>query len=177
MQEFLRKLRLITDVSIPLKTDKTQFVQLLQQHVDAGKTDFFSSLFSSAFEVFSSSPNQYVGEIWQDSFKIRRKAHLFEPSLTFARVKGQVASTAEGTLVEAEIDGSSGVLSFVAFLAVFYLIFIVTTLFSGQLPVVALVFFLFHGALMIGIPYLVTRRGVQRMAYNLERDLYFIVKE
>jgi cytochrome c biogenesis protein CcdA len=67
------------------------------------------------------------------------------------------------------------------FLIVFYLIFIIA--FStadhikGNASGFAFPFILIHALIMFGIPYLMMRRSVSRMKYDLERDLFFMTKK
>lgn len=37
-------------------------------------------------------------------------------------------------------------------------------------------FFVVHAAFLMGIPYLIMRRGVARMKYELERDFYYMTR-
>ena len=59
MEEFLRKIKLIDSFSISLNTNKNDFVFALRKNIDEDDID---SIFSSAFEIFSSSKNIFKGK-------------------------------------------------------------------------------------------------------------------
>jgi hypothetical protein len=62
MDNFLRKINLIKDITIQLPVSKTEFIQKFRNNVDE------SDLGYVPFEVFQSSTNEYKGNIGNKYF-------------------------------------------------------------------------------------------------------------
>ena len=174
INDFLRKIRLIDNFDIELEIDKNDFFKILQNNVDEKQSDFF--------DAFSVSKNEYKGIVTQDNFEIKRKRRFFDMNLNFSKAKGTIIQNDSKLIIDTEINAFQGQMMFMLiFLIVFYLIFIIAFYtadrINGNSPVIAFPFILIHALFMFGIPYLMMRRSVSRMKYDLERDLFFMTKK
>ncbi|WPO79053.1 hypothetical protein [Flavobacterium sp. KACC 22761] len=173
MDDFLRKLQLIKDITIQLPISKIDFIQKFRNHVDQSDLGF------SPFEVFESSRNEYKGNISNNIFELKKRRKLFDTNYSFAKVIGQFSENSNHLNINAEIRGfRKRMLFLVGMLLLFYSIFIIASFFtpsgdSGPGAYFFLPFILFHMSLMLGIPYFIIRRSVKRMIYDLERDLHY----
>lgn len=178
MKEFLEKLKLIQHLETELNINRKDFVDKLYNQVDKGDIGFLLDL----FDVFSSSKNDYKGHVGYDGFKIRKKKRFLDMNINTAVAKGKYHQKDDVLLITAEINGFKGIMiPFYIFLPIFYSIFFVTFLFTdkvnGGMEIFALLFIIFHAALMMGIPYLFMRRSVKLLKRELEREFYFLTKE
>jgi hypothetical protein len=175
MKELLERLKLIQHFTIEIEAEKSDFVKKLMERVDEGST----GTFFSAFEAFDSSKNEYKGTARSDGFKIRRRRKFFDMNLNLAIAKGSYRQKDNLLLIDTEIYGFHGMLiPFYIFVPIFYVIGIIVFLTTDNPPQPWFVFpfIVVHAVFMLGIPYLIMRKGVNRMKYDLERDLFFIAK-
>lgn len=171
MDNFLRKINLIKDITIQLPVTKTEFIQKFRNNVDE------SDLGYVPFEVFQSSTNEYKGNIENNTFELKKRKKIFDTNYSFAKVSGELAQEDNQLTINVEIFGfRKRMLIFVAFILLFYFIFFVGTISdSDTFPFFIFPFLLIHMSLMLIIPYFVVRRSVNRMAYDLERDFHYWV--
>lgn len=173
MTDFLRKIHLVKDISIQLPVSKTEFIQKFRKHVDQFDFSFVP------FEVFQSSKNEYKGYISNNNFALRKIRKLFDTNYSFAKVTGEFSEKDNLLNINAEINGFRTRLFFIFGIALmFYSIFIFVAIFlpgDNAAPFFVLPFLLLHMSLMFGIPYLVIKRSVKRMIYDLERDFHYWV--
>jgi hypothetical protein len=112
MNEFLRKVNLIDHLTTNLQMNRNDFVDKLSRITDEGGTGFFAN----PFEAFSSSENEFKGQVTYEGFELRRRATLFNnynmavASGTFTESNGQLT-------IETEIKGFH---RFIIFFYVFY---------------------------------------------------------
>jgi hypothetical protein len=177
MKEFLRKVKIVDNLKTEIEIQKTEFVSRFRKNVDEGSIGFMSD----TFDIFSSSENQFKGHVGYDSFKIKRKKRFFDMNLNFAVAEGSYRQRESTLIIEAEINGLSGmIVPFYIIAIVFYTIFILTLFFAdnteGNGTVVALPFIIFHAAVMLGIPYFIMRRSTSRLKYDLEREFFYLTK-
>ncbi|MTH15790.1 hypothetical protein [Flavobacterium sp. LC2016-01] len=171
MDTFLRKIQLIKDISIQLPVSKTDFIQKFRTNVDESDLSFVP------FEVFRSSTSEYKGNIDGSAFELKKRRRLFDTNYSFATVTGSLIDRNDKLIIDAEILGfKKRMIFFFAFIVLIYLIaFTGMMLGSDEIPFFVLPFLLIHMSLMLGIPYFVIRRSVNRMAYDLERDFHYWV--
>lgn len=176
MKEFLRRLGLVEDFSTELPIEKTAFVNRLKSQVDEGDI----GVFSDPFEVFSSSKNEFKGQVGFNKFKIKRRRRFFDMNLNNAIAQGTYVQEGGPLRINAEINGFIGMTIPFFLLIAFYLIFIgaffMADSIEGNEAGFVLPFIVIHAAFMFGIPYLVMRRSVKRMKHDLEREFYFMTK-
>jgi hypothetical protein len=177
MKGFLRKLKLIGDFSTEIKMEKAAFVNKFKNHVDEGDTGFFPD----TLDAFSSSKNEFKGHVGLDYFKIKRRRRFFDMNMNFAIASGSYKQKGESLIIDAEINGFSGIMvPFYLFTIVFYVMFIsaffLADKIEGNGAGFALPFIIIHAAFMFGIPYFMMRRSVTRMKRELEREFYYMTK-
>jgi hypothetical protein len=176
MKELLERLKLVVHFTIELEIEKSVFVSKLMQNIDEGDT----SIFFTPFEAFSSSKSDYKGKVAFDQFKIRRRKRFFDIAWTLATAKGAFKQVDKNVVIETEINGFHGIfIPYYIFVPIFYLLFIMGFVFSdsnqGELYFIPMI--IIHAVFMLGFPYFFMRRGVNRMKYELERDLYYMIRK
>lgn len=180
MEDFLRRIKLIDDMSLRLNVTTTEFVSKLRSHVDE---EDINSLFSGLFEAFSSSKKKYKGEVDSRGFHIRKKRQLFKKQRMTAYAKGNYRLNGDILVVNAVINPFNfnkillkGFL-FICYLTfLFYLIFdevLLKDLFNN-LPIP---FLLFGFVAMFVMPYFSLRRSVSNMKDDLEKQFLLFVSE
>ncbi|SEN85131.1 hypothetical protein SAMN05444671_2254 [Flavobacterium sp. CF108] len=171
MDNFLRKINLVKDITIQLPVSKIDFTEKFRNNVDESDLSFVP------FEVFQSSKNEYKGNIDGSAFELKKRRRLFDTNYSFAEVTGSLIEKNDNLVIDAEILGfKKRMIIIFAFIVLFYLIIFTAMLLGGDtISFIFLPFLLFHMAIMLGIPYLVIRRSVNRMAYDLERDFHYWV--
>ena len=177
MEHLLEKLKLLQYQTIKLDIHKNRFVEILKSNVDKGNASFFTS----SFEAFSSSKNEYKGEVSFDGFKIRRRRKMFDVNMNFAIASGKFIQKDGQLIIETRINSFSGVfIFFYVMLILFYLGMSILELmgeFSGEdAPFIVFPMLLIHALFMFGVPYFLMRRSTNRMKYDLERDFYYFTK-
>ncbi|RED23825.1 hypothetical protein BD847_2897 [Flavobacterium cutihirudinis] len=169
MSDFLRKIQLIKDITIQLPISKKDFTEKFRNNVDESDFSFVP------FEVFQSSRNEYKGNIDGSAFELKKRRRLFDTNYSFAKVTGSLIERNDKLIIDAEILGFRKIMIlFFGFTIFFYLIAFTGMMFgNNNIPFFALTFLLIHMSLVLGIPYFVIRRSVNRMAYDLERDFHY----
>lgn len=177
METYLRKYGLIDNITLTLKTDKQTFARKLANNVDVGSI----GTFSSAFEGWESSNNDYKGQVTNNGFTIRRRKTFFQTQgVSMPIINGVFKENREELIIEAEIKSHTkflvpaliiGLLFYLVFISIFSL-----SVAQGEndflwfvIPVV-----LIHMSLMLGLPYFIMKRGVSRAKKDLKRDLFYI---
>ncbi|HOX81899.1 MAG TPA: hypothetical protein PLJ60_11690 [Chryseolinea sp.] len=177
MKELLERIKLIVHFTIELEIEKPVFVNKLIQNIDEGDT----GTFFSPFEAFSSSKNNYKGKVAFDQFKIRRRRKFFDTNMNLATAKGAFKQVDKNVVIQTEINGFNGMLiPYYIFVPIFYLLFIIGFAFADSSPQelwYIIPFMIVHATLMLGFPYFFMRRGVSKMKYELERDLYYMIRK
>ena len=178
MKEFLKKIKLIEHLKTDIEIQKTEFVSKFRQQGDEGST----GIFSDTFDVFSSSKNEYKGQVGYEGFKIKRRRKFFDMNMNLAVASGTYRQNNEKLIIETEINGFSGMMiPFYLFAIVFYSIFIgaffMADNIEGNGDGFALPFIFIHAAFMFGIPYFMMRRSTKRMKHELEREFYYMTKK
>lgn len=178
MDDLLTRLKLKVSLTTELNIDKGDFVKILKANVDEGGT----GMFSSSFEAFSSSKNDYKGYVGYDGFKIRKRKRLFEMNQGWAVASGTYGQRSEMLVVKTEISGFTGMMiPFYGFLIIFYTIFLISSLTTSNsadnAPGFLFPFIILHALFMFGIPYFIMRRGTSRFKRDLEREFHFLVNK
>lgn len=174
MKEFLRKIKLIDNLTTTLQLSRQDFINNLSSITD----EVGVGIFSDPFEAFSTSKNEFKGQITHHGFKLKRKKKFFEPNGNTAIAIGNIKEEIGQITIQTEINGFNNFM-FVCygFLIVFYSIFFVGFMFSMlNMPFFVFPLIMLHGALMVFIPYLIMRRSVKKMKYELEREFFYLTK-
>nr|WP_321235557.1 hypothetical protein [uncultured Psychroserpens sp.] len=174
MESFLRKIKLIDDMTTELSISKSEFIARLSALVEESSLGLFSDL----GDVFSSNRAEYKGRVDYNGFKLKRKRRFFDTKINIAIVTGTYRQVADKLVIDSKIVGFKGVMIFFfLFILLFYLLFIGTFLSNGidsNMPTFVLPFMLVHALFMFGIPYFIMRRSVKRFKYDLEREYHYI---
>jgi hypothetical protein len=175
MKDFLIKLKLIDYLTIHLSISKAKFIERLLLITDQRDTVFFSGLSNA----FSSSKNEFKGEIKNDEFKLKRRTRLFDTSMNAAVANGKLHETEGQLTIEAEIKSFNNLyVIYYVFLVIFYSIFIIVFMFSNSdMLLIIIPFILLHGAMMSLVPYFFMRRSVKKLKYELEREFFYLTKD
>ncbi|MAY82977.1 MAG: hypothetical protein CMP59_02495 [Flavobacteriales bacterium] len=177
MKDFLKSIKLIDQFETELIIQKHDFVQRFLKVVDQGSV----GTFSNPLEAFSSSKNEFKGEVGINGFRIRRIRKFFQPNMSLAIAKGRFTQRDDKLIINTEIDGlRTHILFFYIFGIIFYGIFLTAFLsidkIEGEFSYILFPFLILHAVFMFGIPYFVMRRSVKRMKYELEREFAFVAK-
>lgn len=176
MDKLLTKLNFIKTATIELPIEKYNFISILNSNIDKSELGYFSDI----GDVFSSSKAEYKGHINSYGFKLKKKRKFFDTNVNFATVEGQFDQQGDTLKIKMEINGFSNQMApFFIMVPLFYLFAIVMVFQGGgtESSIIAIPFLLIHALFMFGIPYFIMRRSVKRMKYELERDLYFMIKK
>jgi hypothetical protein len=172
MNNFLRKINLIKDINIELQISKIDFTKKFRENVDESNLGF------EPFEVFTSSKNEYKGTIENNGFELKKRRKLFDTSHSFAKATGKFTQETDKLIIKTEVNGfQRKMIFFLGFFLLFYAIFFSVFLFTdtGGATFFVFPFLVLHMTFMLGIPYFIMRRSVNRMTYDLERDFHYWV--
>lgn len=174
MKELLKRLKLVDYLYTTLPINKTDFINRLQQITDIGNT----GMFSDTFDVFSSSKNEFKGQVDLNGFKLKRRRRLFDTNMNFAVASGTFAENKGQLIIEAEVNGFKHFfIFFYIFLIIIYSVFIFGFLGTkNKENFVAIPFILVHATFMFVLPYFMMRRSVARLKYELEREFFYLTK-
>ncbi|MBT6236525.1 MAG: hypothetical protein HOI49_10615 [Bacteroidetes bacterium] len=179
MERLLKKLKLVDEFEIELNIQKADFISRLEDKVKPSDL----GLFSDSFGAFSSSKKEYIGSVIQSGFKIKKRKKFFDMNLPFAVAKGKWTEREMSLSIKTKIDGFPRMfILFYVFLIMFYGMFLIGVLLSGEADggaskFIFIPFLLIHGTFMMGIPYLLMRRSLGKLKYDLEREFYFLTKD
>ncbi|PIF30937.1 hypothetical protein CLU81_1395 [Flavobacterium sp. 9] len=172
MNDFLRKINFIKDIVIQLPVSKIDFIEKFRINVDE------SNLSYEPFEVFQSSTNEYKGYIENNYFELKKRRKLFDMNYPFAKVTGELTQENDQLIINAEISCfRKRMILFLVGILLFYSLFFISMAFNSEnkIPFFIVPFLLVHMSLMIGAPYFIIRKIVNKMAYDLERDFHYWV--
>ena len=174
MKEFLRKIKLIDYLTMNLEMSRQDFVDKLSAITDQGST----GVFADPFDAFSSSKNEYKGQVSFEQFKIKKRRRFFDNSFNMAIASGVFTENNGQLTIDTEINGFNNfMIFFYGILVVFYSIFIGVAYLDKKTGFFVLAFILIHGALMFSIPYFMMRRSIKRLMYDLEREFFYLTKK
>jgi hypothetical protein len=173
MEQFLRRIKLVEDLQMILPIGKQAFIQTLRTQVDPPSFGLFS--------LFEGGKNEYKGTVTENGFELRRRRRMFDSKLSISRSVGLVSQSGSQLHIDIIIKGYNDYIVFMIIMIILvYGIGIVATFFAAfqnDKIFSAAPFILVHATVMIGIFYAVVRRGVRRTKYDLERDLYFMMRD
>ncbi len=174
MEEFLKKIKLIDYLTTNLQISRTEFVNRLTSITDQGGI----GMFSETFDAFSSSKNEFKGEVSLNGFRIKRRSRFFDTNINTAIANGTITEDNHQLVITTEINGFRNFfIIFYLFLVIFYSIFIFGfTSSDNNDGFFVIPFILLHGTLMFSLPYFMMRRSVKRLKYELEREFFYLTK-
>ncbi|WBO86429.1 hypothetical protein [Hymenobacter yonginensis] len=176
MKELLRRIRLITPFALEFPIEAAQFVERLQPHVAPPHLNPFGRL----GRIFSPTVAPYSGVVRADYVLLKPRPDGNQ--LFFPAFNGTVLPTPAGTRLEGELNGASGMFLFPA---LFYLVFVLVALTSLLMrddttlvdALIMMAMILLQGLLIVGIPYVIARRRMQKVAFELERNLFYFMQK
>lgn len=177
MQDLLRQIRLITPFALEFQVEPTQFVERLQPHVAPPNLNPFGRL----GRIFSPTVAPYSGVVRADYVHLKPRPDGNQ--LFFPTFNGTVLPTPAGTRLEGELNGASGTFLFPTYFYLAFLLFaFVSLLTRGKNTtladvLIALSMLVFQGLFVVGIPYIIARRRMQRASFELERDLFYFIQK
>jgi len=178
MKRFLEKIKLIEHLTTELEIQKNEFINNFRNYVDKGDIGYLSGV----FDIFSSSKNEFKGQVGYDNFKIKKRRKFFDMDMNLAIAKGTYRQKGNNLIIETEINGFSGMMiPFYILLIIFYSIFVFGFFMadnnndSDQFFFVPFIFI--HAFFMFGIPYFIMRRSTKKMKHELEREFYYMTKK
>lgn len=175
MSNWLDKLGLSEDLSLKYYVRHANFVEQFQKHTDSDQ-----SLFSGAFDAFSSSKIEYRGTISSSEFSIRKKKRFFDSLSAIPLISGTILSEKNGTRLLVNVCAFSSLLKYMfwllCFLYVAAAIFLAIFGLAEKFGFVPFVFLLLHALLMFGIFYFILRRSVSKVSENLDRDFKIMIQ-
>lgn len=177
MSEFLEKLGLIDHFQTVLKVDKIDFVNALAANIDEPQSIF------GLHNIFSPSKNAYNGSIHFDSFELKRNRKFSMKNYSTV-AKGEFTQRGGELVIDIEVNGfPKQMIAYYVILIFFYPFFVWGLFMSGVtngmptvLQVIMLSFVIVQGVLMCGMPIFMMRRGVRSVRYELERDLFYMIR-
>ena len=174
MKEFLERIKLIDYLTTELKISKLDFVDRLYRITDAGG----AGPFSEVFDAFTSSNNQYKGQITLQGFKIKRRRTFFD-SISSAVASGSFQELDGSLKIETKINGFSNVFIpvYILILSFYIVMFFALTNSAGGDKSFVIFLLIFQLILMLIIPFFMMRASVKRLKYELEREFFYLKKE
>ena len=176
MNELLKKLKLIDYLKTELQIDKNEFAKQLSLVTDRESV----GMFLNPFDVFSTSKNEFRGQVNEYGFKLQRRRRLFDTNGNMAVATGKLFEKDGQLTIETEINGFNNFfIFFYAILIVFYSIFIIVGFIfpNDGVGFFIIPFILLHATLMFALPYFMMRRSVKRLKYELEREFFYLTKK
>ena len=173
MTDFIKRIGLYDQFQITLPVSKSDFVKTLALNLDKPGWRFL--------DLFPSSKNLYKGKVENDSFEIKRKQKWFNSSGRYLKVLGKVTPHNEQLNINIEIKALTfAFIPLAIVLLVFYAgAFSVTLI--GNIPITTKLmvagFIIVHAIFMLAIPYITLRKAIRNTRYELERDLYFMMRD
>ncbi|MEO8515917.1 MAG: hypothetical protein ABI426_04190 [Flavobacterium sp.] len=178
MENFLRKIKVQDHITIELDISKTDFTKNFITRVD--ESDL--SLFDSYFEEFSSSRNEYKGNIDDRTFELRRRKRFFDINPVYPLGEGKMIEKSGKLILEIDIKIFNKYRKpLYIFYGLFFIIPLGLMLYSmynkkTHISLDKLSFIVTFMLVILGLIYFKLRRAVTRMKYELERDFHFWVK-
>ncbi len=177
MKNFLKRIKLIDNLTTELEITKLEFVNRLSASVDQAELGFFSD----TFDIFTSSKNMYKGNVNQSGFEIKKRRRFFDRQFGFAKAIGRYSQKNELLIIDTEISGWNNFMFFFYGVALlFYIFFIGMIIFSdidNQAGFVVFPFILFHAAIMFYLPYRMMKSSVKKIKYDIEREFHYLVSK
>lgn len=172
MEEFLKRLKVLNNFSVNLNISRPEFLVRFSTIVDRGDTSF---LFSS-FDALDSTSSVYKGKVTNDGFKIRRRKKVLRSDWGMAMATGTFVERENKLGINVEVNSFNA--AFIPFYVIgfigygFAFAFLTTSESWEEFGILPFVFLTIHAFAMLGMPYLMMRRGTAQMEYDLTREFH-----
>jgi hypothetical protein len=170
MSDLLEKIGLVRYDRIEIPVAKHEFVKILSANLDDPQYNLFG--------IFSKDPRPYKGVVNEYGFKIWRKRKMLDTRFTIARAIGMLTEDGRRLMIDLRLIGYSPLLV-IGFLlgGLFYVFAIALMLMNRHAPGWVVPVIAAHGALMASIPIIGIRKNLRHTRDELERDLYFMMRD
>ena len=123
MEDFLKKIKLIDNLTINVYGTRSEFISELRNHVEESD---INNIFSGFLEVFSTNKKKFKGLVDSKGFYIRKKRKFFEKKSGSIKAKGTFITKGDTLIINTQIK-AFGINQFVlsSFVIICYLTFIV----------------------------------------------------
>jgi len=175
MKEFLKRIKLINKFTIVLYLNRSEFVDQLSAITELKA----KGTFLNAFDMFSADRYQYKGRVTYDGFKISQQKRFYDTNMNPAVASGILYEENGQLTSETEINGFNNYFILIyAALFVFYTVFLfgIATSKNNSFIAIPLLFVFLHGTTLFSMLYLIMKRNVKKMKYDLERDFFYLTK-
>ncbi len=166
-QNFLKKLKWTDTLSLTFDLDSQEFKDRLRSHLDPYGPQ-------GMFEVFSSSPNDYVGKIKGDELLMRRKRKMFDWTMGSVLVRGKITENRDQVNLNASIEFPSWVPGMVlGFFGLIYgmaFVLLLTGVIPNEVPWLG-PFMVLHFVVLFSVFYFILRKGISSAKWHFERDI------
>ncbi len=164
MRKFLERIKLKDYIRAEMKIQKTDFVNILSEHINKGRFGIMEALDSN-----KSNKNKFKGYVGNNDFKI--KEIFVNDCCNFMKplAKGSYKQQANQLIIEIEIVGLRlmtvffYILGLIA-LSIFIIIFSFTSIKSNLFVIL---FFILMSILMLGLPYLSIKKQTKKLKHGV----------
>lgn len=170
MKNYLKELGITDSLTLELDVQQSDFAQILNEHVDRGAV-----IYTSFSEVFKSSKNKYVGKVYRDGFRIRKRHKFGSFENKGVVATGRFSQYNDKLTIETEISPFHE-LAIVGLCIVLFMLFIFASfglLISfaiGKFWMFPLILIFLFG-LFVFLPFQIAKFQTRQMKYDLEKDL------
>ncbi|HMK06721.1 MAG TPA: hypothetical protein VK476_04270 [Flavobacterium sp.] len=174
MAGFAETLKLVDNFTIDVDLPKKDFVQKLSNIVYKGK----GTGLNQSSNDFLKLTVIYKGTVGPDRFKIKRIRWFLDPHSNMAAAEGIISENNGRTRVDIEVSGLTPLfLAFYAFLFFVYFGGIAYFMFKYHEVVYSAPILIAQGIVMAAFPYIIMRRSVHRLKYDLDREFFYLTKK
>lgn len=170
MKNYLKELGIADSLTLELDVQQSDFAQILNEHVDKGPVTHLS--FS---EAFKSSKNKYVGQVYRDGFRIRKRHEFGSYRNSGAVATGRFSQYNDKLTIETEISPFHE-LAIVGLCIVLFMLFmfasfgLLISFATGNFWIFPLILIFLFG-MFIFLPFWMMKLQTRQMKYDLEKDL------
>ena len=169
MKKLLYKLKLIDYLTTELEIEKSDFVNKFCKSVDEKNINIS--------RYCTSRNKEYIGKVSNEGFEIVRRKLSISRGLNSAKVKGSFSYEKNKLIIKSEINIFYGpyIIVFIVF-TILNLIFISIIILGKSVNSFLIVFFLMF-FLQYFFMFFQLKRNLQRVKYDIERELYYTTKK
>ena len=174
MAGFAKRLGLVDDFTIEVDLTKGEFVEKLNGIVAQGN----GFRLSNGGEGAGHRRLIYKGIVEGDRFRIKRIRRFLDPHSNMATAEGNIRESNGWTRLDVKISGLTPL-----FLAFYYFLFFVYfggifyLMFKNHQVIFSAPVLIAQGIVMAAFPYIIMRRSVERLRYDLEREFFYLTKK
>ena len=170
MGDLLEKIGLVRYDRIEIPVEKKMFVQALAKNLDDPHYNMF--------DAFSKDRRLYKGVVDEEGFRMWKRKRLLDTRFTIARATGVISDNGNYIQIDLRLTGVSPMLirGFL-FGGFFYIVAIALMMMNRKAPGWVVPVIMGHGLLMASIPLVGIKKSLEHARYDLERDLYHMMRD